>query len=448
VTCNSDSSKKVFAARTEINVTPHAETKAAGSTRLARKLNTFDAIVIGLGSMIGAGVFAVIGPTAQAAGTGLLASLVIAALVAYCNALSSAQLAALYPESGGAYIYGRKRLGAFWGFLAGWGFVVGKLASCAAMALTFASYAAPQWMRPLAVAAVLLMTAVNYFGIQKTAIATRAIMIVVLTSLAIVVFATLYGSEVETERLLPLTSTGPYGVLQAAGLWFFAFAGYARLATLGEEVIDPARTIPRAIPIALGITLLVYAAVAIAALLAVDVDTLARATAPLATAVEAGGLPGWAPVVRIGATVASLGVLLSLVVGVSRTVFSMAANHDLPRFFAAVHPRYRVPHRAELGVGILVAVTVAFVDLRSAIGFSAFTVLTYYAVANAAALTLKRSERRWPRWIAVAGLAGCSILAFTLPVASVVVGSTVLVTGIVIFVLRAKLAPAVRGGPD
>jgi APA family basic amino acid/polyamine antiporter len=414
--------------------------KVGEPTRLARKLGMFDAVVIGLGSMIGAGVFAVVGPAAQAAGTGLLVALVIAASIAYCNALSSAQLAALYPESGGAYVYGRKRLGALWGFLAGWGFVVGKIASCAAMALTFASYASPQWMRPLAVTAVLVMTTVNYFGIQKTAMLTRTIVAVVLLSLSIVVITALYGGTIATERLMPLTGTGLYGVLQAAGLWFYAFAGYARLATLGEEVVDPARTIPRAIPVALGITLLVYGAVAVTALLTVDADTLAQATAPLVTAVEAGGLPGWSPIVRFGASLASLGVLLSLVVGVSRTTFSMAANRDLPHYFAAVHPRYRVPHRAELAVGILVALAVAFGDLRSAIGFSAFTVLTYYAVTNASALTLAGSERRWPRWIAIVGLVGCLALAFTLPMQSVVIGSTVLLAGAVFFMLRAKFS--------
>lgn len=398
----------------------------------------FDAIVVGLGSMIGAGVFAVVAPAAEAAGTGLLAGLVIAALVAYCNALSSAQLAALYPESGGAYVYGRKRLGPLWGFLAGWGFVAGKLASCAAMALTFASYAAPTLMRPLAVAAVLALTAVNYFGIQKTALLTRVIVAFVVISLTAVVVATLYGRELDIERLRPMAGTGLYGVLQAAGLWFFAFAGYARIATLGEEVVDPARTIPRAIPIALGLTLLVYAAVATSALLAVDVGTLARVAAPLATAVQAGSFPQWAPLVRIGAAVASLGVLLSLIVGVSRTTFSMASNGDLPRFFAAVHARYRVPHRAELGVGLLVAITVALVDLRSAIGFSAFTVLIYYGVTNAAALTLTRSQRRWPPWVAVAGLVGCAILAFTLPIRSVVAGSIVLIIGVIVFLIAGR----------
>lgn len=412
---------------------PPAHSRTADPSRLARKLHMFDAVVVGLGAMLGAGIFAVVGPAAAAAGAGLLVALVVAAVVAYCNALSSAQLAALYPESGGAYVYGRTRLGDLWGFLAGWGFVVGKMASCAAMALTFASYAAPQWMRPLAAAAVLSMTAVNYFGIRKTALLTRAIVAVVLVSLGIAVAASMAGGEARVDRLLAAPGIHPYGVLQAAGLWFFAFAGYARLATLGEEVADPSRTIPRAIPIALGITLLVYAAVATAAVLTVDVEVLAQSTAPLVSAVEAGSLAGWSPAVRIGAAVGSLGVLLSLVVGVSRTTFSMAANRDLPHVLAAVHPRYRVPHRAELAVGLLVALAVAFVDLRSAIGFSAFTVLTYYAVTNAAALTLKASERRWPRWVSGLGLAGCATLAFALPVASVVAGLGVLLAGVIVF---------------
>ncbi len=408
----------------------------AEPSRLARRLGFTDAVVIGLGSMIGAGVFAAIGPAARAAGAGLLLGLLIAAFVAYCNATSSAQLAAVYPESGGAYVYGQKRLGHFWGFLAGWGFVIGKLASCAAMALTFASYAAPEAARPLAVGAVVVLTAANYFGVKKTALLTRVTVAIVFASLAVVVTAILLGGEIEPARLWPLTAAGPYGILQSAGLLFFAFAGYARLATLGEEVINPARTIPRAIPVALGITLLVYAAVAVSALLAVDAAVLARAAAPLAAAVEAGRLTSLSPAVRIGATVASLGVLLSLIVGVSRTVFAMAANRDLPGFFAAVHPRYRVPHRAEIGVGLLVGTIAALADIRSAIGFSSFAVLTYYAVANASAFTLDASQRRWPRWLAVLGLLGCMVLAFSLPVASVVGGSLLLVAGAIVFWVR------------
>ena len=150
--------------------------------------------------------------------------------------------------------------------------------------------------------------------------------------------AALCGGAAETERLWPLDRHRAYGVLQAAGLLFFAFAGYARIATLGEEVVDPARTIPRAIPIALGITLVVYAAVAVSALLAGGRSRARRSPAPLATAVEAGRLAWLAPVVRVGAAIASLGVLLSLIVGVSRTMFAMASNRDLPRV-----PRGRPP---------------------------------------------------------------------------------------------------------
>jgi basic amino acid/polyamine antiporter, APA family len=405
-------------------------------TRLARRLGTFDAVAVGLGSMIGAGVFAAFGPAARAAGNGLVLGLAIAAAVAYCNATSSAQLAALYPESGGTYVYGRERLGRFWGFLAGWGFVVGKLASCAAMAMTFGSYAAPSLARPMGVAAVVALTAVNYLGVQKTALLTKIIVAVVLSSLSAVVAAVWLGGATDVGRLWPLQGVSPYGVLQSAGFLFFAFAGYARLATLGEEVIEPERTIPRAIPIALGITLLVYALVAVSALAGAGAPAIAAARAPLAAAIEAGRMAWLSPAVRVGAAVASLGVLLSLIVGVSRTAFAMARNRDLPAFLAAVHPRYRVPHRAELAVGAIVASVTAVGDIRWAIGFSSFAVLTYYAIANAAAWTLERHERRWPRALAAAGLVGCVALAATLPLATVAAGAIVLAAGAVIFWVR------------
>lgn len=410
--------------------------ETAPVSRLARKLNTFDAVIIGLGAMIGAGIFAVIGPVVEVAGSGALLALLVAAVVAYCNASSSAQLAALYPESGGTYVYGQKRLGHFWGYLAGCGFVFGKMASCAAMALTFANYAAPEFMRPLAVGAVIALTAVNYFGVKKTALLTRLIVFLVLMALATVIIAVLFGGEVDVARLKLEDDWSFYAVLQAAGLWFFAFAGYARLATLGEEVTDPARTIPRAIPVALGITLFFYLLVAVCAVVAVDRDALAQVSAPLAAAVEAGDFAAWSPLVRVGAAIASLGVLLSLIVGVSRTSFAMAANRDLPHFFASVHPRYKVPHRAELAVGIFVASIVALADLWSAIGFSAFTILTYYAITNAAAWRLTKSERRWPRGIALTGLICCVVLAFSLPLSSVISGGAVLLVGACVFALR------------
>ncbi|PGH51519.1 APC family permease [Streptomyces sp. Ru87] len=396
---------------------------------LRRRLGVSDAVVIGLGAMIGAGIFAALAPAARAAGTALLPALAVAAVVAYCNATSSARLAARYPASGGTYVYGRERLGEFWGFLAGWGFVVGKTASCAAMALTVGSYVWPDQAHAVAVAAVLALTALNYTGVQKSAWLVRAVVAVVLAVLAAVVVAALTSGAADTARLGLGGDAAFGGLLQAAGLLFFAFAGYARVATLGEEVRDPARTIPRAVPLALGITLLVYAAVAVAVLAVLGSDALGRASAPLADAVRAAGVPALVPVVRVTAAIAALGSLLALILGVSRTTLAMARDRHLPGALAAVHPRYRVPHRAELAVGAVVAVVAATADLRGAIGFSSFGVLAYYAVANAAAWTLTPAEGRPARAVPVLGLAGCLALAFALPLSSVLSGAAVLAAG-------------------
>ena len=308
-------------------------------TTLARRLGTFDAVVIGLGSMIGAGVFAAFAPAAASAGRLLLVGLALAAGVAYCNAVASAQLAAQYPTSGGTYVYGRERLGEWWGFLAGWGFVIGKTASCAAMALTFAAYAVPgpRWVeRVVAAAAVVTLTAVNLRGITRTAGLTRILVAVSLVALAVVVGVILGSGDASTGNLTWELPNGLYGVLQSAGLLFFAFAGYARIATLGEEVRDPRRTIPRAIPLALGITVAVYAVVAASVLLVLGPDALAASVTPLESAVRSVGADWAVPLVDVGAAVASLGALLALIAGIGRTTLAMAREGDLPRWLSSV----------------------------------------------------------------------------------------------------------------
>ncbi|MDX3758796.1 APC family permease [Streptomyces mirabilis] len=403
-------------------------------SELRRTLGVGDAVVIGLGSMVGAGIFAALGPAARAAGSGLLLGLAVAAVVAYCNAMSSARLAALYPASGGTYVYGRERLGAFWGYLAGWSFIVGKTASCAAMALTVGAYVWPGQAHAVAVGAVVALTAVNYGGMHKSARLTRVIVSVVLAVLASVVVVCLGSDASDAGRLDVGVSGGAGGVLQAAGLLFFAFAGYARIATLGEEVRDPARTIPRAIPTALGVALVVYAAVAVAVLSVLGPEGLGRASAPLADAVRTAGVPGLVPVVRVGAAVAALGSLLALILGVSRTTLAMARDGHLPGALAEVHPRFQVPHRAELAVGAVVAALAATVDVRGAIGFSSFGVLAYYAVANASAWTLSSAPAA--RLVPVVGLVGCVTLAFALPALSVVVGAAVLGVGVAAYGVR------------
>lgn len=403
-----------------------------GPGSLERRLGTGDAVVLGLGSMIGAGVFAVFAPAAAVAGSWLLVGLLLAAAVAFCNATSSAQLAAQYPSSGGTYLYGRERLGPWWGFLAGWGFVVGKTASLAAMAMTFAAYAVPAaWQRPAAVAAVVAITAVNYRGITRTARLTRVLVAVVLAALAAAVAATLATGDPSPEGLLASGSpAGVLGVLQSASLIFFAFAGYARIATLAEEVRDPARTIPRAVWLALLATTVVYAVVGATVLAALGPDGTAASTAPLATAVASSDQPWASVMVRLGAVAASLGAMLALVAGVGRTTFAMGRHGDLPAWFEAVHPRHRVPHHAEVAVGAAVVVLVLLADLRGAIGFSAFGVLVYYLVANLAAYTQERAHRRYPRSLQVLGAVGCLVLATTVPVGSLLSGAAVLAVGI------------------
>lgn len=418
---------------------------------LRRHLGLPDAVLIGLGSMLGAGIFVALAPAARAAGSGLLIGLAVAAFVAYCNARSTARLAARYPVSGGAYVYGRERLGEFWGYLAGWGFVVGKTASCAAMALTVGAYAWPEQAHAVAVAAVVALTAVNYRGVQKSALLTRVIVAIVLAVLAAVVVAALTSDSAEPARLEWASDITLGGVLQAAGLLFFAFAGYARIATLGEEVRSPARTIPRAISLALGITLLVYALVAVSALVILGPQRLAESTAPLSDVAAAAGAGWLEPAVRAGAIVAALGSLLALVLGVSRTTLAMARDRHLPQALAAVHPRFGVPHRAELAVGVIVAIAAATVDVRAAIGFSSFAVLVYYAVANAAAWTLPHADgRRLQRVVPILGLIGCLVLAFTLPGKSVLAGAAVLAVGAAIYAARrvgAAPAPTADDSP-
>jgi APA family basic amino acid/polyamine antiporter len=338
--------------------------------QLTRSLTLTDAVFVGLGSMIGAGVFAVFAPAAAAAGSALLVSLVIAGVVACCNALSSAWLAARYPQSGGTYVYGRERLGRIWGDLAGWAFVLGKTASCAAMALTVGTYVGAP--KTVAVAAVVALTVLNLTGVQKSALATRAIVVAVL----LVLVATTVTARDATQPAEFL----PSGILPAAALLFFAFAGYARIATLGEEVKEPQRTIPRAVVIALAITLVVYAVVAVTALHALGSD--------LATKTLADVSPTLAPVIRVAACLA----------GVSRTALAMARDRRLPRQLTDL----RV---AEITTAVVTIALVLAADVTRAIVFSSFCVLLYYAIANASAWTLGK------RVVPAVGLVGCLTLA-------------------------------------
>ncbi|KQR49402.1 transporter [Microbacterium sp. Leaf161] len=405
---------------------------------LARRLRLGDAVAIGLGSMIGAGVFSVWAPAMGVAGSGILIALAIAAIVAYCNATASAQLAAAHPVAGGTYAYARAEIGPWWGFVAGWSFVIGKIASCAAMAMTFAAYAAPEgWQVPVAVAAVVALAAVNCFGVTRTALVTRVLVACSLLGLALVAATGLGGSSTATPA--PLPDASAYGVLQGAGLLFFAFAGYARIATMGEEVVDPARTIPRAIALALGGAVVVYTLVAITVVLVLGGEA-ATSTTPLADVATATGWQALTPVIRIAAAAASLGALLALLTGIGRTTLAMAREQDLPRFLAQVDERWQVPRRAEITIALIIVGIVVIADLRDAIGFSSFGVLLYYLIANAAAFRQQAAARLYPRALQVIGALGCLLLVNTLPVVASAIGTAVVLIGVLYRMTRLRLS--------
>jgi APA family basic amino acid/polyamine antiporter len=413
--------------------------------QLQRRLGVFDATSIGLGSMLGAGVFVVFAPAARLAGNFVVLAVLVAGAVAYCNAVASAELAARYPASGGTYIYGRKRLGEWPGFIAGWGFVSGKSASCAAMALTFGHYVAPDYAVPVAVAAVVALTVVNMFGITRTALLTRVLLCLVLATLVFVAVAAVVGPHpAGTAPGAAPGAGGPVagglgGVLPAAGLMFFAFAGYARIATLGEEVKDPAKTIPRAILAALAAAFVIYLGLALLLQSHLPDGRLAATDVPLLDAVLQSQLAAGAPLVQAGAAAASLGALLALITGVSRTALAMARERDLPAALAKVGGRHTVPFVAELAVAAVVILLLLTTDVMTVVGFSSFGVLIYYAVTNAAAFTLEEHPFHAPKWLNAAGCAGCLLLAVTLPPASVLGMAAILAAGAAVRFLVLRL---------
>lgn len=355
--------------------------------------------------MIGAGVFFVWAPAASAAGSGLFIALGLAAVVASLNALSTTQLAMSYPVSGGAYSFARATIGERTGFTAGLLFLSGKTASVGAIALIAGNYAWPDHARLVAVAVLAVFAILNMSGIRSTATVSLVIVVIVLLGLAV----TLGIAVPSLEPLEWQPRGGVLGVLNAAALLFFSFAGYARMATLGEEVVDPRRTLPRAIITSLVITVVVYGLVAMTVVAGLGVAGLASSTSPLADL-------GAAPVlVRVIAAVACLGSLVGILAGLSRTALAMARTGDLPWLLGFVWPRTHAPVVAEAAIALLAIAAVLLLEPGRLVGFSSTAVLSYYAIAHAAALRQPRSQRWLPRWVQVVGLVGCAVLTVTLP---------------------------------
>jgi basic amino acid/polyamine antiporter, APA family len=403
---------------------------------LRRELRLLDAIGIGLGAIIGAGIFVVIGVAADVAGPGMLLGLALAALTAVPNALNSAQLAARYPVSGGTYEYGYELLGPWWGFAAGWTFLVSKLAAGSAVALGFGAYAAG-WVDgagpiPIAIGVTALLVVANLLGIRKAGALNLAIVSV--TLIALVYCCLSLAPAIQSQHFQPFAPEGPGSVLQAAAIMFFAFTGYARLATLGEEVHQPERTIPRAIIWSLAVAALLYLLVATFALGAAGPAAIAGNSAPLETASRAGVLPFTNLLVSIGAGTAMLGVLLSQILGISRMMLAMSRRGDLPRALERVNSR-AVPALAIVLTGALVAGLALIGRIEIVVSAASFSILLYYAIANAAAWRLPAEHRLFPRWLPALGLILCLTLALSLSLPIVLSGLGILAIGMALRLL-------------
>jgi basic amino acid/polyamine antiporter, APA family len=401
------------------------------SSGVQRRLGTADAAVLGLAAMFGTGVFAVWAPAAAAAGPWLLLAVVLAGLIAVCNAASTADLALVHPECSGGYGYGRERVTTGAGRLAGVAFLWAKSASAAAAAGVFGAYVLPSAPLPASILVIVVCVAFNVTGVRCTVRAAYALVGGILAVLLLVVVLGLSGTGDDVADAAPqvdpaVVPGGVLGVLAAAGFVFFAFAGHGRVARLGAEVRDPVHTLRRAIALALGIAMIVYVLVALALLVGLGADRLAAAEAPLVALVDSGHAPGLGVLVRVGAAVATGSALLSALVGTSRTALAMARRGELPGVFAALSSR-GTPWRADLVGGVIAVVLVVFAGPIAAIAMSACALLVYYAVINLAALRLPADRRRWPWWTSALGLLLCLVLAVLLPTPPVLVTAAVLV---------------------
>ncbi|HBK98893.1 MAG TPA: amino acid permease [Microcoleaceae bacterium UBA10368] len=407
---------------------------------LKRELGVFGATLMGLGSILGTGVFVSIGMAAEIAGSGVILAVAIAALVAVCNGLNSAQLAANHPVSGGTYEYGYKYLNPWLGFTAGWMFLLAKTASAATAALGFAGYflnainlADRTDLILTALVALATLTLIVLTGIRRSHIANTAIVSVTLLSLAVFIVAGL--PEVSWEIATVKNDSSIASILHATALMFVAYTGYGRIATMGEEVRKPQQTIPKAIIFTLVLTMLLYVAVAIVFVGVGGIDKLSLQTAttaaPLEVIARSFRIPGVSQLLAVGAITAMLGVLLNLILGLSRVLLAMGRHLDMPRVLARLNPSGTTPYVAVVAVEVAIALLILIGDVKTTWSFSAFNVLIYYAITNFAALQLSPSERLYPQWLAVVGLGSCLFLAFWVQRQIWLIGLALIIAGLI-----------------
>jgi APA family basic amino acid/polyamine antiporter len=419
----------------------------ARTNGLRSEIGLFSATTIGLGAIIGAGIFVVTGIAAGVAGPALFVSILIAGLISLLSAFSYAELSEYLPVEGGTYAFARELISPLAGFLSGWIFVFTNIFTGAVLALGFARYlgvifpAVPE--KTVAVILCILFVFLNYFGVKKSAVAND---LLVITKVFILLVFILIGLSVTNlANFTPLTPHGAPGILEGAALIFFAYTGFARVTVIAEEVRDPRRTIPRAVFLSLGMSIVIYLFVSLAAIGMAGAGALAGSGSPLTTAMQAAGNPSAILLVTAGGLVATASVLITTILGVSRVVFAMARNRELPGACAHIDSQYQTPSVAIFISGAAMIISVLLVNLAIAVAVSSFAYLLYYGIANFAAIRLGPSVRRYPRIISVLGLASClALLPFLNPI-SWALGATAVISGIIVYHVMKRCAGRTAG---
>ncbi len=404
--------------------------------RLTAELSLFDAVNIALGAIIGAGIFVILGAAAKVSGPAVFLSIIIAALVAGLTGIASAELSRRFPKSGGAYMFAKEEISVFAGFLTGWVWLFSNIVAGATVAVGFGYYLAfffPGTPTSAGAALVIVaVTGINLLGVRESSQANNA-----LVAFKVLVLLFFIGTAVfffKLANFIPLAPFGIGGILAGAATIFFAFAGFARVAVIADEIKDPGKNVPKATLISIAISALLYLAVAVAAVGVAGYEKLSNSGSPLADAMDTEGLPLGAPIMALGALVAITTVAISTVLGLSRLAFTMSENMELPKFVGHLD-KNGVPRNAVLLSGFSMFAFAALSDLPHIAYISSFSLLLYYAAINLSGI---RAFRGKTRYAALGGLLSCLVLLISLPALSWLVGAGALIVGAAYYQLFVK----------
>ncbi|MEM3403486.1 MAG: amino acid permease [Nitrososphaeria archaeon] len=384
---------------------------------LKRTLGIVDATSIGLGAIIGAGIFVVLGVAAGASGPGVVISVILAAVVSSFTAMSFASLGSTIPKEGGAYEYAYELLSPSLGFLTGWMWIFGQLVGGAAVSLGLAEYFSlfiPIPIKFTAVAACLLFTILNTFGVKESSFANNVMVAFKVGVLC--VFIVVGIPHIQIANFSTIFATKFPAIINGAALIFFAFLGYGRITTLSEEVKNPRKVIPLSILLALGISALLYLLVSFTALGIASSEELSNSGSPLADVMKKTGNDLAVALVSLGGVIATISVLLTTLLGVSRVVFAMSRNRQIPERVNAIHPKFCTPYISILLSGILMALIALLGDLKQVLSLATFTIISTHVLVNYSALKIKGGTFIVPfsPIPQILGIVSCSALALSL----------------------------------